>query len=283
MLKRLGDILAFVALGCLFLFYTNEIWRSSRHVPQIAYKYTHKQADNRPGADNELEALWYWTTSDAISFYTSLLALFTSALVGISVLQIRYLIKADRIAQTTASAALKAAEAAETQTAIVANQNDTIKKQHGVGRLEFYATHGPKLLVKQLRLKGDIGPHDVIVEMTVTNIGALQATFGACQGAVYFRASVATQVVQYAIDDYGTVLSVPAILAAGDSVVVSVASHSDLALARERYKGWVAVYVAARFVYSDDNGRRRETAILRQWDGSGRFLPVGDSEYEYDY
>lgn len=55
---------------------------------------------------------WNWTTGDAISFYTSVLALFSGVLVGISVIQIRFLIRADQTATISARAAERSAKAA---------------------------------------------------------------------------------------------------------------------------------------------------------------------------
>jgi hypothetical protein len=79
---------------------------------RITYSFPHHVRYGPVVNKNYAELLWDWTTSDAISFYTSLLAAFTLALVAISSIQIGYLIKADRTAARNADAALMSAEAA---------------------------------------------------------------------------------------------------------------------------------------------------------------------------
>src|SRR5215475_13134072 len=55
-------------------------------------------------SQNVISDFWNWTTKEAISFYTAALALFTLVLVAVSAIQIRYLIRADRIARRSSIA-----------------------------------------------------------------------------------------------------------------------------------------------------------------------------------
>jgi hypothetical protein len=59
-----------------------------------------------------LQRFWEWTTHDAVSFYTAVLALFTIVLGVVSIVQIRYLRRADVTARTSADAARDSANAA---------------------------------------------------------------------------------------------------------------------------------------------------------------------------
>jgi hypothetical protein len=62
--------------------------------------------------DKPPETFWQRTTDDPVAAYTAVLAIFTAALVGVSAIQIFFLIKADKTAAVSAEAALKAAKAA---------------------------------------------------------------------------------------------------------------------------------------------------------------------------
>jgi hypothetical protein len=99
-------------LGCLALFYANEIWRSSKsaHAPTPQARAEHAQYEAKH--DNIFSDAWNWTTQDPVSFYTSVLAIFTGALVFVAGIQIRYLIRADITARRSAIAARRAAVAA---------------------------------------------------------------------------------------------------------------------------------------------------------------------------
>src|SRR4051794_1366984 len=57
---------------------------------QRAEESAHQRADDTP-----LERFWNWTTHDPVTFYTFVLALFTSVLGATAIVQIRYLRKAD--------------------------------------------------------------------------------------------------------------------------------------------------------------------------------------------
>ena len=116
MSKRMQIIVAATLLVAILSLYANEIWRSSTrethfprqqsHAEHVKYESQHK---------NMFIDLWNWTTGDAVSFYTSAVAFFTCALVFVSAIQIRFLIRADRTARISAVAARDAANAARSQ------------------------------------------------------------------------------------------------------------------------------------------------------------------------
>lgn len=112
MLTRLAKVIVLsAALAGLISFYANEIWRSSKgpHASQIQIHQEHPQYEAKH--DNIFADGWNWTTQDPVSFYTFLLAIFTAALVSVSAVQIRFLIRADRTARISAIAARRAANA----------------------------------------------------------------------------------------------------------------------------------------------------------------------------
>lgn len=60
-----------------------------------------------------LKEFWDWTTHDPVSFYTFTLAVFTGVLGCVSIIQIRFLTRADGTARIAADAAKKSADVAE--------------------------------------------------------------------------------------------------------------------------------------------------------------------------
>jgi hypothetical protein len=116
MSKRLQIIVAATLLVAFLCFYANEIWRSSTretHFPRKQRHAEHVQYESQ--RENMFIDLWKWTTGDPVSFYTSAVAFFTCALVIVSAIQIRFLIRADRTARISAIAAKQAANAASSQ------------------------------------------------------------------------------------------------------------------------------------------------------------------------
>jgi hypothetical protein len=112
MLDRARRLFPAVFLICIALFYANEIWRSSKrpHPPTTKPGAEHSQYQSKH--DNIFADAWNWTTQDPVSFYTSVLALFTGALVIVSAIQIRFLIRAEITARRAAIAARRSAIAA---------------------------------------------------------------------------------------------------------------------------------------------------------------------------
>jgi hypothetical protein len=83
MLSLVQRALAPVLLICIALFYANEIWRSSSpHPPAHHARAEHSKYEAKH--DNIFADAWNWTTQDPVSFYTTVLAIFTGALVLIS-------------------------------------------------------------------------------------------------------------------------------------------------------------------------------------------------------
>jgi hypothetical protein len=130
MLERARKYVAPVLLAGIALFYANEIWRSSKgtHPPAPQARAEHPQYEAKH--DNIFSDAWNWTTQDAVSFYTSMLALFTGALVTVSAIQIRFLIRADISARRSAIAARRAADASIRQARIAETALTQLERPH---------------------------------------------------------------------------------------------------------------------------------------------------------
>jgi ABC-type nitrate/sulfonate/bicarbonate transport system permease component len=65
---------------------------------------TTKKTNKNSANNNPFELFWNWTTRDAVSFYTFVLAIFTGVLGGTAIIQIHFLRRADETAHVTADA-----------------------------------------------------------------------------------------------------------------------------------------------------------------------------------
>jgi len=157
MLGRTQNFVVPVLFAGIALFYANEIWRSSKrpHTPTSHSRAEHAKYEAKH--DNILADAWNWTTQDPVSFYTSALALFTGALVFVSMIQIKFLIRADKTATALATAAVSQSGIAGQQLAIIAAQADVQRKQHAIGRLQFFATHRPEIVVHAIEPRVCLG------------------------------------------------------------------------------------------------------------------------------
>jgi hypothetical protein len=63
-----------------------------------------QQSKDKGNPYSPLKDLWNWTTQDAVSFYTFILAIFTAVLGATAIVQIRYLRRADETAKIAADA-----------------------------------------------------------------------------------------------------------------------------------------------------------------------------------
>jgi hypothetical protein len=142
-----------VALAALFGLSIYGVASSS---PSPQNKPTIETAKQEPEKDtpkeHPAETFWERTTSDPLDLYTLLLAVFTAALVGVSAIQITFLLRADKTARMSAEAA-----------------RDGVK----VARDEFNVTHRPKLRVR--RIKPSPAGAPVRVQYVVVNAGETTA------------------------------------------------------------------------------------------------------------
>jgi hypothetical protein len=85
---------------------------SSQEPPQTPqYDSSTENAARKPSENNPLKLFWDWTTHDAVSFYTFVLAIFTGVVGVVAIVQIGFLIRADKTTRITAEAARRSANA----------------------------------------------------------------------------------------------------------------------------------------------------------------------------
>ncbi len=174
MLRRCQGIVAGIFLIGIALFYVKEILRPSLG-PHAATNYIgHTSTKYEQRQKNVFGAFWRWTTSDAVSFYTAILSIFSGILVVVSFIQIRYLILSDKTARIAAEAAEKAANSA-----IASNE---------LSNKQFIADNRPWLSVKVKPASDFIfnasGTASIDIKYTICNVGKSPAlrvkSFGIC-------------------------------------------------------------------------------------------------------
>jgi hypothetical protein len=302
MLRYTKTALPFALLACIFSFFANEIWRSSKdnralvvHDP-IKHGYIARH-------DNIFADGWNWTTEDPVSFYTSILALFTGVLVVISAIQIRFLIRADQTARLMAETAQAqtgkmgdSAESAAKQMLITAQQTDIQEKQHALGRLQFFALHRPKIILREAVIGSMLEGEKIKVILHIANVGSTVGKI--VHSTVNVRLIGGTQLILSGSsvelsDDLGRIT-----LEAGQSKLISYPKDDAPVYQAERLrlksyptvrdreyiqKRDAEIILTGQLLYVDEIGTQRRTAFLgilkpeRQ-----RFYPVLD-EPDLDY
>ena len=238
-------------------------------------------------AEKARQAIPPQSSDERLADYTELLAWFTGVLAVVSIFQGFLLLRADKTARAAANAAERLAIAArnqseklgewasisERQTDITAKQSEIQSKQHELSRLQYFAVHGPKVWVRRFRVFHE-DEKETKVEITLINTGSTDALLGECEGTVY-TGPLAFKTA-YPDMDYGLKLDHPEKLEPN--------MEAKLTFYAGKHKRGDPIYVAAKFSYTDDLGRRKETAILRRYDVSHqRFVEMKDPEYEYDH
>lgn len=89
--------------------------------PDTPKRHAEKEAKSETNSKDYWEALWQRTANDPIALYTGALTIFTALLAGVSAVQFRYVIRADRTTTIAANAALATATAIGTQNTHIQN------------------------------------------------------------------------------------------------------------------------------------------------------------------
>lgn len=110
MLRNRGPLLGLAFFLCLGGF---SIYKTSTEPSKYrSYQTRTYDTDQKTTQNNPFNIFWEWSTHDAITFFTFVLSIFTGALVVVSFIQIRFLIRADKTARISADAAFLQARAA---------------------------------------------------------------------------------------------------------------------------------------------------------------------------
>lgn len=206
--------------------------------------------------------------------YAGLLDLFTLALLGVAILQVWLGFRTDRTARL-------GLEIANRQMLIQGKQTDIVEKQHAVGRLQFIATHRPRLVIRDVHI-GDTGyVAPVVIMATVANLGATAATVVRSTGfgCVAEEPLPWPRLTGDTPNPFGD-----ATIGDGKSVRVSISTdYTNASLGDwKRNPGW-SLYFIGSIVYSDDAGNIREVRFARRYDSrTGRFTAISDPDYEVE-
>ncbi|HEV3186243.1 MAG TPA: hypothetical protein VGZ49_15250 [Xanthobacteraceae bacterium] len=103
MLKRFKSAMAIAPMLCTIIgFLSQDVSSQQSAQPKDAETYQHRK--DEINLYSPLKGFWNWTTHDAVSFYTFMLAIFTAVLGATAIVQIRYLRRADETAKIAADA-----------------------------------------------------------------------------------------------------------------------------------------------------------------------------------
>jgi hypothetical protein len=270
-------------------------------------KYKHSSISNDPSYPLIFIGAWARNNKEAIDplaalgsfMFAGVLAFFTATL----------WVATRRLARSTAelsaaevanSAELrKASDIAEKQLAIAAAQVDIQTKQHALARLEFLATHRPRLKVRHINVidRGkalgipnmfDHG-HEVRGGLVVVNTGGSNATIIETRYRIFFSKTGLPVEAPYDEDFRPNLLMKDQILLAGGScatpiVDIIIMERDDPAIGKEMRKfergGW-KIFVMGQIRYRDDAGAERFMGFCQERAGDGKFIPVAEPSYEY--
>lgn len=193
----------------------------------------------------------------------------------------------------------KMAEVADRQLAIIGHQTDIQMKQHAIGRLQYLATHRPRLHVRHVTITtGKVMPNMPTFHfgheakngyLVVVNGGGSRADIIETRYRIFATKSGLPPEAPYD-DDYRTDLLIPAqSLEIGESCVCKISDKlvmpfdADMGQPIDQFEreGW-SLYVMGQIRYQDEGGAERFMAFCRVRQSNGRFHAVDDPDYEYE-
>jgi hypothetical protein len=266
-------------------------WQSSEH--SNAQQQSHTNQSTSPESEKH-------AVDQQIAKYTLWLALFTGVLavstIGLWIVSWRAGIKQAHDMRDSIAAANKMAEVADKQFLITGLQTDIQKKQHAVGRLEFLATHRPKLRVRHVSVvTADHTGHPTIFfnhgsgvkgGLAVVNVGGTKATIIESRYRIFFSKTGLPVSAPYD-ESFHELLLPEQVLDIGESCAIPIAdtivmdpSKVDELRAFEN-GGW-KIYVMGQIRYQDEGGHDRFMGFCRERGSGGRFRAVDDLDYEYE-
>ncbi len=189
----------------------------------------------------------------------------------------------------------------ERQMLVAGSQADIQLKQHAIGRLQFFATHRPRLRVRHVSVvtADHIGHptlffnHGAQVKgaLIVVNVGGSEAKTVDTRYRIFFTKTGLPASAPYD-DDFRTDLLLPGqVLKVGESVATPIedtidmngggSPEGEIFLRAFDAEDWV-IYVMGQIRYQDEAGADRFMGFCRKRGGDGRFSAVDDPDYEYE-
>lgn len=193
----------------------------------------------------------------------------------------------------------KMAEVADRQLAIVGLQTDIQQKQHAVGRLQYFATHRPRLRVRHVTIKnGEVMKdqtfffdHDAKIGgyLVVVNGGGSPADIIETRYRIFATRTGLPPEAPYDDDYRSDLLIAGQTLEAGESCVCPIADKLNMPFETEMGRtlhqfergGW-SLFVMGQIRYQDQGGAERFMAFCRERKSDGRFRAVDDPDYEFE-
>jgi hypothetical protein len=191
-------------------------------------------------------------------------------------------------------AAVAALELAKVQAELAQKQSELEERQHGLARWQSLTSHRPRLRVRNVVVGAAIGNFNslpfahgspVSGQFYVSNIGGARATIVESHCEVLWNVNGLPMERPYEGLDGNNPLQ-PQVIEAGSSRV-------GLFMSKDTYTidgtpggpDGVNIFVLGWIEYTDDLSVKRRTAFCRQFlnrDGSARFYPVNDPDYEFE-
>jgi hypothetical protein len=193
------------------------------------------------------------------------------------------------------------ADIQEKQMLIQGAQTDIQKKQHAIGRLQFLATHRPRLQIRHVAVVHQgktIGhptfffSHGTKVKggLSVVNIGGSDATIVDTRYRIFFSNTGLPAEAPYDTDFRGNLLLPDQILKVGESCATPIEDTAVMeppdrngtqdirAFDREGWK----IYIMGWIRYRDEGGAERFMGFCRERQSDGRFRSISDPDYEWE-
>jgi hypothetical protein len=288
-MKRAYNLAWFALFGALVLLFVVEIHQATTN--QASY---YAQRRNQAAERKSDDVFSVEKADDRIAKYTFWLALLTGGLVVVSAVQIFFLIRADQTARIMAETAQAQtakmgdwANSAQKQMLIVGRQTDIQEKQHAIGRLQFLATHRPRIVVRGVSLDEEGGlstGRRLKIQIPFTNQGNTDAQVR--QFAA--RTFLVPRIDQINVGNEFHIIDTSGMapLTSGTHAIVGILtemtfSGADILQLRQ---GSAFLLCVGYVQYGDDSGGLRATGFARCLQPeSSRFTPISDPEYEFSY
>jgi hypothetical protein len=295
-MKRGCHNLIWFALGmCLLIGFCFGVRQALNNPLPHQPPYAQQQTATNPATDHEGDKL---AIDRSIARYTLWLAGFTAVLAISTIGLWLTTIVSGRKQSADMS---RMADIAEKQKLISGLQTDIQSKQHAIGRLQFLATHRPRLRIRHVNLHEGAEPlgfiswdhgDEVKGSLIVVNAGGTKATIVESRYRIYFsRTGLPAGEAPY--DTTFQDLLIPGQeLDVGESCVIplkdkiemwgdSIPTEDGRTLRRFEQEGW-SVYVMGQIRYRDEGGAERFMGFCRKRMSNGRYRPVKSPDYEYE-
>jgi hypothetical protein len=279
--------LGFVGLICLLVTF-GFAFRSADKCRQTGDCGGYKRVADKTPQREDGGTFWQKVLDDPIAYFTFWLATFTGGLTLASIWQGYFLIRADKAAKASANAALAAANSISLQSGI-------LDKQAEISRQALYAAHKPRLRVRNIVVTGNFFQinEPISGQFYVANSGGTDAKITESHCVFLWNVNGLPMARPYERHVANNPIT-PGTVIAGNLGHTALFNTIDDPL----YRVWPfeakpgagvglqpRAFILGWIEYEDGIGLKRRMAFCREFlqkDGSARFYPVEDPDYEYE-